>query len=122
MWRRESWTKNQEHCYCHALNLAAGDSVKKSQLMKCALETTHEITKLIKESPRRDAIFKGLKEEDCDDSPHIKLLCPTRWTVRADSLHSIISNYSLLLSNWEETIEVARDTETKYEFKVYYLR
>ena len=53
------------------------------------------------------------KEEDCDDSPDIKLLCPTRWTVRADSLHSIISNYSLLLSTWEETIEVARDTVTK---------
>ena len=33
------------HCYCHSLNLAAGDSVKKSQLLKSALETTYEITK-----------------------------------------------------------------------------
>ena len=98
------------HCYCHSLNL---DSVKKSRLLKSALETTYEITKLIKKSPRRDAIFKGLKEEDSDDSPCIKLLCPTRWTVRADSLHSIISNYSLLMSTWMEAIEAARDTETK---------
>ena len=29
------------HCYCHSLNLAAGDSVKKSQLLKSALETDH---------------------------------------------------------------------------------
>ena len=101
------------HCYCHSLNLAAGDLVKKSRLLKAALETTYEITKLIKKSPRRDAIFKGLKEEDSDDSPCIKLLCPTRWTVRADSLHSIISNYSLLMSTWMEAIEAARDTETK---------
>lgn len=92
------------HCYCHSLNLAVGDSVKKSQLLKSALETTYEITKLIKKSPRRDAIFKRLKEEDSDDSPCIKLLCPTRWTVRADSLHSIISNYSLLMSTWLEAM------------------
>ena len=32
------------HCYCHSLNLAAGDSVKKSQLLK-SVETTYEITK-----------------------------------------------------------------------------
>ena len=28
------------HCYGHALNLAAGDTLKKSKLMKDALETT----------------------------------------------------------------------------------
>ena len=32
------------HCYSYSLNLAA----KKSQLIKSALDTTHEITKLIK--------------------------------------------------------------------------
>ena len=40
------------HCYGHALNLAACDTIKQSKLMKDALETTHEITKLIKYSPR----------------------------------------------------------------------
>ena len=34
-------------CYGHALNLAAGDTLKQSKLMKEALETTREITKLI---------------------------------------------------------------------------
>ena len=51
------------HCYSHSLNLAANDYVKKSQLMKSSLETTHEVTKLIKLSPRRDAIFRQLKAE-----------------------------------------------------------
>ena len=45
------------HCYGHSLNLAASDTMKKSKLMKNALDTTHEITKLIMFSPRRDAIF-----------------------------------------------------------------
>ena len=43
------------HCYGHSLNLAASDTVKKSKLMKDALDTTHEITKLIKFSPRCNA-------------------------------------------------------------------
>ena len=41
------------HRYGHALNLAAGDALKQSKLMKDALETTREITKLIKYSPKR---------------------------------------------------------------------
>ena len=45
------------HCYGHSLNLAASDSIKSSVLMRDALDTTHEITKLIKYSPRRDGIF-----------------------------------------------------------------
>ena len=40
------------HCYGHSLNLAASDALKGSKLMKDALETVHEISKLIKYSPR----------------------------------------------------------------------
>ena len=104
------------HCYSHSLNLAASDSISKSKLMKSALETTHEITKLIKLSPRRDAIFQKLQADSLSSessSVSIKLLCPTRWTVRADSLLSILENYTVLLSTWEEAIDAARDTESK---------
>jgi len=105
------------HCYSHSLNLAACDAVKKSQIVKSALETTHEITKLIKKSPRRNEIFKQLKDESDLSSEissvNVKVLCPTRWTVRADSLFSIIDNYSVLLSTWETAGEIARDTENK---------
>ena len=78
---------------------------------------THEITKLIKYSPRREAVFRELKEgiemsTGCH-SPGIRVLCPTRWTVRADSLASIVDNYGLLQRTWEEAVELARDTETK---------
>ncbi len=107
------------HCYSHSLNLAAGDSIKKSKIMKTALEVTHEITKLIKHSPRREAIFKEVRKEseaassDNASSCTVKLLCPTRWTVRADSLQSIIQNYSELLSTWDQAVEIVKDTETK---------
>ena len=66
--------------------------------MKAALDTTHEITKLIKLSPRREALLKEIQHESeissSTGSVSIKLLCPTRWTVRADSLFSVIDNYS----------------------------
>ena len=105
------------HCYSHSLNLAANDSVKKSNFMNRALETTHEITKLIKLSPKRDAIFHQMKfESDLSSdthSPGIRLLCPTRWTVRADSLQGIMSNYKVLLSTWDKAQEVVHDTDSK---------
>ena len=50
------------HFYGHALNLAASDAIRQLNIMKDALDKTHEIIKLIKYSPRREAIFKDLKE------------------------------------------------------------
>lgn len=83
------------HCYGHSLNLAAGDALKNSATVKDALETTREITKLVTFSPRREAIFRSTQAEHFDDSAvitGIRLLCPTRWTVRAEALGSIIDN------------------------------
>ena len=101
------------HCYGHSLNLACSDTIKRCKLMQDALDTTHEITKLIKKSPARDAIFKRLKEEMGSDSPGIRVLCPTRWTVRADALKSIIDNFNVLLELWAESLERVKDTEMK---------
>ena len=101
------------HCYGHSLNLACGDTIKRWKLMQDALDTTHEITKLIKKSPARDAIFKRLKEEMGSDSPGIRVLCPNRWTVRAEALKSILDNFNVLLELWAESLERVKDTETK---------
>ena len=47
------------HCYGHWLKLACCEC----KLMQDALDTTHEITKVIKKPPARDAILKQFKEE-----------------------------------------------------------
>ena len=101
------------HCYGHALNLAACDTVKSMKIMRDALETTHEATKLIKYSPRRESIFQQIKSLSGCNSPGVRVLCPTRWTVRAEALASIINNFDSLQMTWEEAVEVVRDTETK---------
>ena len=79
--------------------------------MKSALATTHEVTKLIKYSPHRDSLFQKLKSELTPDTPGIRVLCPTRWTVRANSLGSILSNYTVLQELWDGSIEIVKDTE-----------
>jgi len=75
-----------------------------------ALDTSYEIIKLIKKSPAREAIFKKLKAEiNCDSpTPDIRVLCPTRRTVRAASLKSIIDNFETLLKVWEMSLEQIR--------------
>ena len=100
------------HCYGHSLNLAAADADKRSTLMKSALDTTYEITTLVKYSPRRGAIFETLKSQLAPDGVGIRILCPTRWTIRADSLASILSNYAVLQELWDESVDFVRDSET----------
>ena len=77
------------HCYGHSLNLAASDTVRQCKVIKAALETTFEITKLVKYSPRREQLFNEIKEQIVPGSPGVRVLCPTRWTVRSDSMMTL---------------------------------
>ena len=43
----------------------------------------------------------------------IRTLCPTRWTVRAATLKSVINNYEVLLEVWEEAQRGQLDGEMK---------
>ena len=98
------------HCYGHALNLAAGDTVKKNKVLRNTLDTTLEISKLIKFSPRRDAIFQKLKSELAPETLGFRTLCPTRWTVRALSLQSVIDNFAVLQELWDVALDVSTDS------------
>lgn len=100
------------HCYGHSLNLAVGDMVKKSKILKKALETTHEIIKLVKYSPRRENLFNTIKGEMAPGTIGVRTLCPTRWTVRADAMQSIIQNYAVLQELWDQAVDIVHDTET----------
>ena len=101
------------HCYGHALNLAVQDSVKNNAILRDTLDTVEEMTKLIKRSPKREVIFKKFKNELSVDSPGVRLLCPTRWTVRAAALSSIAENYVTLRNTWYEAKDQSRDSEMR---------
>ena len=98
------------HCYAHSLNLAVSDTMKKSRVCRDALDIAFEITRLIKFSPKREAAFEKIRSSQQDDLEFptpvgIRALCPTRWTVRGDSLESILLNYEALLQLWDECLE-----------------
>ena len=101
------------HCYGHSLNLAASDMIMGCKVLKSALETTHELVKLIKHSPRRETLFREVKGELGEENPGLRVLCPTRWTVHADSMESVISNYAVLQAMWDDAADIVRDTDTK---------
>ena len=60
------------HCYGHALNLAVGDTMKQSKIMHDALDTTYEMSKLVKFSPKWDSLLEKLKYELAPDKPGFK--------------------------------------------------
>ena len=49
------------HCYGHALNLSAGDTIKRCEIMEDALDIVFEASKLIKYSLKRDVKFVEAK-------------------------------------------------------------
>ena len=93
------------HCYGHSLNLACSDTIQHCRLMRDTHDIVYEVTKLIKKSPRRDATLQRLKQELCIQLSGIHALCPTRWTVHAEALHSVVDNYKALQVLWEESLE-----------------
>ena len=101
------------HCYGHALNLSVKDTITGSASLKDCLDTCFELIKLIKFSPKREGMLNRIKEETGSESPSIRTMCPTRWTVRADALASILSNYNDIQKLWEDALEATSDTEMK---------
>ena len=68
---------------------------------------------LIRASRKRLALFQNLKKETGVDSPGIKPLCPTRWTVCTDALDSIIKNYEVVCADLEKIGEEANDEPSR---------
>ena len=66
--------------------------IKELRNLKNAFDTTSEISKAIKLkfSPKREALFKKLKEHLDLEFPGFRTLCPTRWTAGGGSLQSVI--------------------------------
>lgn len=54
-----------------------------------------------------------MKDDISTGSPGIRILCPTRWTVRAAALTSIAENYQALQSTWNLASNETKDSEMR---------
>ena len=78
------------HLYGHSITLAASDAIKRTKVMKHAMETAHEITKLVKYLPSWEQIFHNHKVAKNDHhGPGLRVLCPKRWMMKATIYHPL---------------------------------
>ena len=79
------------------LNLAVDDTVKQSSCA-VALDTTYEMSKLVKFLPKRGSLLEKLKQELAPETPGFRMLCPdeTRRGVEivVEDLHKSFVNSS----------------------------
>ena len=106
------------HCYGHLVNLATSDCIKKSPVLKEALDYGYEIIKLIKKSPKREAKFNKLKEEIGDVNTNVRSFSFTRWTVKAKSIKSITDNYALLIATYEQDLEDSKSMPIEMKSRI----
>ena len=56
--------------------------------------------------------------ESGETSSGIRSLCPTRWTVKAASIQSILENYQFLIENLEEDLRVSKSMPTEMKSRI----
>ena len=100
---------HEEFIGLHSLDSTTALSIT----LRDTLDTVEEMTKLIKKSPKREAVFKKVKNDIASESPKIRLLAPTRWTVHAAALVSISENYSVLRDTWCLAQQQSSDSEMR---------
>ena len=116
------------HCVTYSLNLAVQDATrvvkhgvaKSITLLRDILDLTREVINFIKASPKRCRMVQDLQNnEHFRSSPEekpsgMRPLCPTRFTVRYQSLQSLDKNFELLDSALDEiSSEMTDETGSK---------
>ena len=78
----EPGQSNHAHFESHALNVTASGMLKQGAVFNDAMPTSHEDIKLIKYSPKKEDIFRRIKENIPGDSGRIgvRTMCHTRWS------------------------------------------
>ena len=80
--------------------------VNSCELVRNVMDFILNLVQLFKFSPKRLFIFESLRHElsinTGETSPSLRMLCPTRWTIRHRSIESILKNYKVLQAELEE--------------------
>ena len=93
------------HCLAHNLNLCVQTVAKQCDLVRNVMDFMYELLQLIKFSPKRLSLFNSVRNDVAlggEASPLLRSICPIRWTVRNDSINSVLRNYANLITILEE--------------------
>ena len=110
--KRENSKALYVHCLAHSLNLCLKDVTNACVLIRNAMNFIFTLVQLIRFSPKRlslfDSIRKNITVNTGENTPSLRMVCPTRWTIRHTSISSILQNYSVLQTALEE-IQLGHD-------------
>lgn len=84
-------------CYRHALNFAVEDAICKVEILKEVFEITRKIVKLLNNSPQRKTKISMIREESNNLHKSIHAFCPKRWTLKGETLNSVLNPFDELL-------------------------
>ena len=73
----------------------------------------YEISNLLKISPRGDAMLQKIQEDLAIEYLEFCAPCPTRCTVRGESLKSVLNNWIALQSVWEKLVDQNMELELR---------
>jgi hypothetical protein len=91
------------HCTSHSLNLALQDASARVRSIRDALCFTNDLANYFRDSAKRTAVMeKVLLALSENAKKRLLPLCPTRWTVRARALDSVLSNYKPVMESLDE--------------------
>ncbi|CAM4843278.1 unnamed protein product, partial [Rotaria magnacalcarata] len=84
------------HCNAHCLDLAVHDLTNECPTISNCILFVKDIIDFVRRSPKRLAILKEISNQLSMPYSNLTSLCPTRWTMRAESYNSLLNNYKLV--------------------------
>ena len=88
------------HCLAHNLNVCFKEVTKQCALVRNVMNFIYDLVQLIRFSPKRLTLFESLKKDininTGEKTPSLRMLCPSRWTIRHMAIYKILQNYNVL--------------------------
>ena len=77
------------------------------------MDTTYEISNLVKKSLKRHAVLQKTRKDISLDYPGFRVLHPTRWAVRAESMNSILDNWVVFQQVRDKSVDRNLEADIK---------
>ena len=97
------------HCSAHSMNLAVQEAAGAVLMIRDCLSLIHDLAICFKNSPTRSRILQNVSCENGGPNASLKPLFPTRWSVRAKSISSVLTNYAVVLESLATIATTKRD-------------
>ena len=90
------------HCMTHCVNLVAETAVSSSTVVRDTVDVVNELGALSSQSGKFKNLFERAATSHYTKTVSLKPLCPTRWTIRAKAISSVLDQYEAIVEALEE--------------------